>query len=110
MRGIAVGSTAANCERFRTPRFVPPRVRVLVRRCSLTRANRISETYTMAQSLSGRRSRRSLDVKVKLEADLDGLVRQLVAAALLSKATPRKATMAHGAVVLTVLEEGLPRS
>jgi hypothetical protein len=65
----------------------------------------------MAQALSGRRGKpRELAVKLKLEADLDGLVRQLAAAALLSKAKPRRATIAHGAVVLTLIEEGLPGS
>ena len=70
---------------------------------------RIVETYTLAQSLTGRRGRpAALDLKVRVEANLDELVRQLSAAALVSKSKPKRATIAHGAVVVTIVQEGKP--
>lgn len=65
---------------------------------------RYVEHYTLDQDLVGRRSRRKIALKLRLDADLDGLVAQMAAAAQVSKSTPRQATVAHGAVILTILE------
>ena len=72
---------------------------------------RLIETYKLASTMAGRRGQpQQLDVTLKLEADLDGLVRQLAAAALVSRSKPKRASIAHGAVVLTVIQEGKPAS
>jgi hypothetical protein len=70
---------------------------------------KLVEHYTLAQALSGRRGHpAALDLKLRLEANLDELVRQLSAAALVSKSKPKRATIAHGAVVVTIVQEGQP--
>lgn len=66
---------------------------------------RYVEHYTLDQELVGRRSRHKVALKLRLDADLDVLVSQMAASAQVSKSTPRQATIAHGAVVLTILEE-----
>lgn len=69
------------------------------------KARRMVEVYSMTQELDGKRGARKLDVRLKLDADIHALVRQMAAAALVSRAKPKRSTMAHGAVVLTVIEE-----
>jgi hypothetical protein len=66
---------------------------------------RLVENYTMSQSMGGKRGVRNLNLKLRLDADMHALVRQLAASALVSRSKPKKATIAHGAVVLTVIEE-----
>jgi hypothetical protein len=70
---------------------------------------RLVETYRLGQTLSGRRGQPgALDLTLRLEVDLEALVRQLAAAAHVSKSKPKRSTIAHGAVVVTIVQEGQP--
>lgn len=65
----------------------------------------IDSTYHVNLTVEDGKHAASVILKVRLQCNVDAIVRQLAARALLSSGEPKQATLLNGAVILTVLEE-----